>query len=121
MSANTLAQKILAALQEQALDYDDEGAVEIVAQALTGDAPPGLPDRSPDFVFWIDHNPEGVTSGCIPGPGVTLKDWEYAASWFAHMAAKEAVLQSKGAVGYHESLTMCVQGAMEIMAEEIGR
>lgn len=81
-------------------DYRYEQAVQSITHAL-GPGPRArkmLPDRNPDFVFWVDHEGEGtakVTVNCLPSQIATVGDWVAVAEWMLHEATKRLAMDQK--------------------------
>ena len=51
------------------------------------------PDRAPDFVIWVEHEPDDMTSttNILPGSVLTVHDWcDAAACMFARAAQEHA-------------------------------
>lgn len=122
MSIEELAGRVLDALSAKGmiLLLDDEEARSIVVGTLTG-APQkrrhDLPDRSPDFVFWIDHGKDGSTDvKCLPGALAMVPDWVGLAEWTLHNGSK-ALSQGEG-LHYMHALRGIVEGAIDFAREE---
>jgi len=117
MSIEELASKILDALQSKGalLLLDEDAAREVVMKTLTGVPGPkrkDLPNRAPDFVFWIDHGKDGTTEvNCLPGAVVTVPDWVGLAEWTLHHGSR-ALSQSES-IHYTFALRGIVEGALE--------
>lgn len=125
MNLQELATRIIDTLDEAGLMssyYETAEAKEVVVAMLSGTrkrskARKDLPDRAPDFVYWIDHGKDGTTHvNCLPAQMATVPDWVAVAEFALHHGS--SALSQGEDIHYVVALKGIVEGALDYARAE---